>query len=97
MSGYSILPAARQDIKNICRYIAADNPAAANRFRQSLVTKFRLLAAQPLLGEARDDLSPAIRMLTVGNYVIFYRSGGVGVEVVQVVHAARDIEVLLRR
>ena len=94
MSRYRVVPAARQDIKSICRYIAADNPRAGVRFRDDLSAKFRLLASQPLLGEARDDLAPGVRLLTAGNYAILYRPTTTGVEIVQVVHGARDIGAL---
>jgi toxin ParE1/3/4 len=94
MSRYRLFPAARQDIRDICRYIAADNPPAAVRFREGLRARFRLLASQPFMGEARDDLAPGLRMLTAGNYVILYRPMAGGVEIVQVVHGARDIGAL---
>ncbi len=97
MSRYRLVPPARQDIKDICRYIGSNNPPAAVRFRDSLRAKFRLLASQPLLGEARDDLAPGIRMLAVGSYVILYRPTGPAIEVVQVVHGARDIAALWGR
>ena len=97
MSRYSIAPEARGEIVNICRYIAADNPAAARRFRAGLFEKFRLLASQPLLGEAREDLDANLRMLTIGNHVILYYPRRTGVDVIQVVHAARDVDALWRR
>ena len=60
MSRYTISSLAEADIKSIYRYVAADN-VAARRLRATLVEKFRLLAAQPLLGEAREDLAENLR------------------------------------
>lgn len=97
MSRYTLSPLARQDIKGICRYVAADNVPASRRLRGLLVDKFRLLAAQPLLGEARDDLAKNVRLLTAGNYLVLYRPASHGIEVSRVIHAARDIEILCRR
>jgi toxin ParE1/3/4 len=96
VSRYTLSPLARDDIKGICRYVAADNISASRRLRAILVDKFRLLAAQPLLGETRDDLAENLRMLTAGNYLILYRPAGHGIEVSRVIHAARDIAVLWR-
>ena len=89
MSRYRLVPPARQDIKDICRYIRGNNPPAAVRFPRQPWAKFRLLASQPLLGKAQaDDLAPGIRMLAVGSYVILYRPTGPAIEVVQVGHGA---------
>jgi toxin ParE1/3/4 len=88
---------ARSDLKEIYRYIAQDNRSAALRVIDRLRETFDLLAAQPQMGEARDDLEPNFRMFTVGNYVILFRPYLDCVEIVQVVHAARDLNVVLRR
>lgn len=97
MSRYTISDHAREDIKSIYRYIAGDNVGAARRLRAVFLEKFRLLAGQPLLGEARDDLAPSLRIWPTGNYVVLYRPSPIGIEVVRVVHAARDIAALQRR
>lgn len=97
MNRYTISDRAREDIKSIYRYIASDNVAAARRLRAGFIDSFRLLAGQQLLGEARDDLAATLRMWTAGNYVILYRPSPNGIEVVRVVHAARDIAALHRK
>ena len=45
-------------------------------------SKFDLLATQPLMGRARDELKPKLRSFVVGNYVVFYlpTEDGVAVE-----------------
>jgi toxin ParE1/3/4 len=96
MSRYTISDQAREDVKGIYRYIAGDNVAAARRLRTAFINKFRLLAGQPLMGEARDDLAANLRMLTADNYVVLYRLTDVGIDVVRVIHAARDIAALWR-
>lgn len=94
MSRYTIAPEARDDLRDVYRHIAKDNPNAAGRLRQLFFKKFRLLATQPLLGEAREDLAENLRMFTAGNYVILYRPTPSGIAVVQVVHSARDLVAL---
>ncbi len=96
MSRYTISDRAREDIKGIYRYIAGDNVAAARRLRAAFTDKFHLLAGQPLMGEARDDLAASLRIFAADNYVILYRPTGSGIDVVRVVHAARDLAALWR-
>ena len=57
----------------------------------ALYDKFSLLAANPLLGEVRNDLGTNLRSFVAGNYVVVYRTIGSKIEVSRVVHAARDI------
>ncbi len=96
MSRYTVTREARQDLKSIYRYITRDNPPAAGRLRQIFYEKFRGLADHPFLGKARDDLAEGLRMSLAGKYVILYRPKRYGIQVVQVVHSARDIYTALR-
>ena len=96
MSRYTVTREARQDIRDICRYVARDNPPAAGRLRGVFFEKFRALSDHPLLGEVRDDLAEGLRMSLAGKYVILYRPKPNGIEVVQVAHSARDIYAVLR-
>jgi toxin ParE1/3/4 len=55
---------------------------------------FELLAANPEIGSQRDDLHPHVRMFTparpASNYIVFFYPRTDGVEIADVVHAARD-------
>ena len=84
-------PASRRDLCEILNYIARDNPQAAAEFIDKLEEKCRRLADIPEMGFHRDDLAPKLRAWPVGNYVIFYRSCDGGIEVVRVIHGARDL------
>lgn len=97
MSRFVIARAARQDLREIYRHIAAQNPGAAGRLRETFLDTFRTLAKNPLMGEARDDIAHGVRVFVVGNYVILYQPIASRIRIVQVVHAARDIEAILRR
>jgi toxin ParE1/3/4 len=55
-----------------------------------------MLSRHPLLGRSRTDLHPGLRSFPFGRYVIFYRPLDDGIEVVRVLHGARDIRRALR-
>jgi toxin ParE1/3/4 len=85
-------PQAAEDIAEIWDYIAEDNLDAADRWVDRLDEQFHLLATQPLIGRARDELAPGIRSFPFGRYVIFYAPLDDGIDVVRVLHSARDID-----
>ena len=90
---------ARKSLKEIGRHIAQESGSrgVAMRFLDSIEEKCRLYATQPLMGESRPDLGENIRCFHVGNYVILYRPLDDGIEVLLVVHGARDVPALYRR
>jgi toxin ParE1/3/4 len=85
-------PLAETDIFEIWDYIADDSLAAADRWVDRLDEQFRLLAAQPMMGRARDELAPGVRSFPFGRYVVFYVPLDDGIDVVRVLHGARDID-----
>jgi toxin ParE1/3/4 len=91
-----LAPLARSDLDEIWDYlgIQKDNPAAAARQTEMLFEKLFLLTTHPLLGEARPDLGDNLRSFVAGNYVVVYRVGGATLEIVRIIHAARDIRSL---
>jgi toxin ParE1/3/4 len=92
-SGYRVSPGADGDLIQIWEYIAQEDPDAAARLLGRFVNCFAMLARQPLIGTARDDLRRGVRDFSVGSYVIYYRptsSADVAVEIVRVLHSARD-------
>ena len=91
MPAVRIRPAAAQDVRGIVRYIKADNPTAAGRFRARLYERFDLLARYPRMAPARAGLGPGIRCLPQGNYLIFYLPEQDGITVLRVLHGARNI------
>ncbi len=90
MSQYRISEAARSDLDEIWLYIAQDSPDAADKFIRVLASRFPMLASMPKIGQQREELSARLRSFPVGNYVIFYRPVESGVEIVRVLHGARD-------
>jgi toxin ParE1/3/4 len=82
---------ANLDLIEIAFRIAEQNPAAADAWFDSIGEKCQLLARMPELGRKRPDLAPDLRSFPVGNYVIFYRPVSDGIQVIRVLHGARDI------
>ena len=91
MKRFRVADAARTDLDNIWNYIAHDDLEAADRFVRLLISKFPILASMPEMGLKRDELSPGLRIFPVHNYIIFYRPIKEGVEIVRVLHGARDL------
>jgi len=71
MNPFRVSAAARSDLEGIWFYIAQDDPAAADKFIQAVVSRFPKLAGMPGLGRRRHELSPRLRSFPVGRYVIF--------------------------
>jgi len=84
-------PLARSDISNIWDFIAEDSVLRADSWVDALDEKLRLLATQPLMGRAREELFANLRSHPFGRYVIFYRPLPNGVDVIRVIHSARDL------
>jgi toxin ParE1/3/4 len=87
-------PQAEADLDDIWWHIAQDNPDAADRLLDAIDERCTLLAQFPLVGTSRDELIPGLRSVPVGNYLVFYLPLDDGIEVVRVLHGARDIDVL---
>jgi toxin ParE1/3/4 len=91
MIQYRIADEARADLEEIWLYIAQDDAAAADHFVERIVGKFQMLSNSPGVGRARDELAPSLRSFPVGQYVIFYQSTEDYLEIVRVLHGARDL------
>ncbi len=103
MSGVIRRPRARADIQEQAFRIADDNPDAARRFLAEVERSLELLAGMPGMGAARPRLSPALRSLRMfpvaggfASHLLFYRPIRDGIELVRVLHGARDIEAIIK-
>ncbi len=67
---------------------------AADRVLNNIDQKCQALAESPGIGRRREELAPDLRSLPVGNHVIFYRVRDDGIEVIRVLHGARDIDAI---
>lgn len=99
MSGRIVLRReAEGDIDSISDYIAHDNIDAARRFRQMVKEDITSLAEMPGMGALREFPNPRLHGVRswpikhFRNYLIFYRPIERGIEVLRIIHGARDIE-----
>jgi toxin ParE1/3/4 len=94
-------PQARHDIVAAALYIAEDSPEAARRFLEAVEQTIATAAAMPGVGAPRRYRDPrlaGLRMIAVRGFekhLVFYRPLEPGIEIVRVLHAARDIETIL--
>lgn len=91
------LAEARQDLENIYDHIAADDLGRAGAFIERIEERCRDLVRLPLMGRERRDLGPGLRCLTFGQYLILYRLGGDVLQIVNVIHGARDLLALFKQ
>jgi toxin ParE1/3/4 len=96
MRRFRLSTRAQADLADVHHYIAADNVSAADKFIEGLFSLFHLLAESPGIGQERSDLRPNLRTISHGKYVVLFYAMRDGVEIVGVVHGARDIEALFR-
>ena len=91
------------DLPDIYRHIARDNPSAAERVLTAIETTFTHLVQQPEIGVLYPTRNPGmrdVRMLPVSGfnqYLVFYRLEGDAVRVLHVVHGARHLPRLFQR
>src|SRR5262245_6466863 len=93
MKSYRLTAAARDDIFEIWRYIAADNVTAADRVDSEILDCCQRLAERPDLGHFRRDLTDKeVRFFAVRKtYLIVYDPEREPLEVLRILHGARDM------
>jgi toxin ParE1/3/4 len=100
MGDFFVSPEAREDLDRIHAFIAAADAGAADRVLEAALATFADLARMPGLGRRRtfkNSTLSGLRSFRVSgfrNYLIFYRPRAGGVEIVRVLHAARDLDAL---
>ncbi len=86
---------AQSDLEEIWRYTAQDNPNRADGFVDELADVCRSsLSSMPSIGKSCVDLLPNLWRFPYRNYLLFYRFNDESLEVVRVLHGARDIEAI---
>jgi toxin ParE1/3/4 len=82
------------DLRQIGLRIADDNPETAEKFFIAAKETFELLRQYPGLGRLRSFSIPGIRSWAVKdfhNYIIFYLPTETEVQILAVLHGARDL------
>lgn len=87
-----------RDLIEQATYIAQDNLDASDRFLAAAEETFKQLARMPAMGRLREFSHPklaGIRQQSIKGfrkYLVFYRITESCVEILRVLHVARDIE-----
>ena len=98
---FVVRPKARRDIQDVADYIAADNLEASDRFIDEAYSAFEALASMPMMGSARRFRREGLKGLRLWRiqgfekYLVVYRPWPDGVEVIRVLHGARNLERLM--
>ena len=98
MSKFLLAPAAKLDILEIWNYYAVEvgDAVLADRMRDEIFAGIRAAARKPGIGHLRRDLADEpLRFWRVRKYLIIYRSEAKPIQVVRVLHGARDVQAVL--
>ena len=91
MRRVALFPSARRDLDGIWSYIAERNVSAADELIGRLRQTMQMLVDQPYAGADVSFMRPGLRKWTVGRYILFYLVRPDRIEIVRVLHGARDI------
>ncbi len=89
---YVFSPRAEQDLRDIWRWVAAQNKPAADALLSAFFERLELAAQYPRMGVRRPDLGELACILVVGDYVIIYEPHDEHLLVVAIIHGARDLK-----
>jgi antitoxin ParD1/3/4 len=100
MTTYQFTPQAVADLFDIWSFIAEDNPAAADRVEEAVFRACDFLADSPLAGRTRKDLTALpLRFWVVqpySSYLVVYRPELKPLQIIRILHSARDLPTVLR-
>jgi toxin ParE1/3/4 len=84
---------AEADLRSAWRYIASDDPAAADRVLLGIDKRMQILRRFPKIGALRNDIRRGMRMLVEGSYLLLceYDSKKDEVELMAVVDGRREL------
>ena len=95
MNRYRFTPQAEDDLFEIWSFIAQDSVDAANKVESAVLDACERIAHHPLIGAVRSDLTPLpVRfwlLPSFRNYFIVYDPETNPLQVVRILHAAREI------
>lgn len=97
-----IRPRASLDVVEQATYIGKDNILAADGFLNASTALFEFLAQSPQVGAVyptKNKRLPGLRVYRVPGFpkhLAFYLERSFGIEIVRVLHGARDLDAALR-
>ena len=87
-------PEARADLREIALRIAERNPVRAFSYVDEIEDRCHRIGEFPHAGPPRPQWGEGIRIAVLGRYVIVYRARDETVQILRVVHGARDLDAL---
>ena len=91
MKRVAFKPDAIADLEMIGDYIASQNPSRAETYIDEIRQKALNVGAAPMAYPMRADLGPDFRMTVHGQYLILFRVLEYEVEIVRIIHGARNL------
>lgn len=96
-----IRPAAAEDLEQAVQFLDLHSATAADEFLEAFYHAAQLLAEMPRLGRVRRTRGRlkwlrSWPLSEFGPYIVFYLPVDTGIEVIRVLHGARDIDRELR-
>ena len=85
-----VSPEAESDLADIWSYIAGWDEDAADAVIARIRSINDQLSKYPYLGRSRDELTTDLRSMSVKPYIVYYRVCDDAIEIVRVLHGARD-------
>jgi toxin ParE1/3/4 len=83
------------DLEELCNYIANDSEEYARNFARRIIDKIETVAAFPYLGRIVPEFNnKMIREILLLNYRLVYRIHEENIEIVRIIHHARDFNQL---
>jgi plasmid stabilization system protein ParE len=97
MKQYQLTLAADSDLDEIWQYVAHDSSvAAADKLEDELHEAMLRLAEMPGMGHLREDLADEpMLFFPVHRFLIIYRPDIEPLQVIRVLHGARDVQAIL--
>jgi putative addiction module CopG family antidote len=100
--GKAVLPAADRDLDDQAAHLAAEaSLETALRFYDAAGATFGKIASMPGVGERWQSANPRLTELRIwrvegfDKHLIFYRSTADGIDIIRVLHGARDVDRVL--
>jgi plasmid stabilization system protein ParE len=96
VSRFILSAEARVDYFEAFDFIANYSPRAALKWEAMMLDTFQHLAVWPQTGKIRPEYAPPyIRFWPAGDYVILYNPSSSPVEIIAIVHGARNLSELM--
>jgi plasmid stabilization system protein ParE len=93
---FVLTPTAKGDLRDILLDLAEDSPDAAHSLRERFYDGFRTLGRSPGIGHYHDELlGRQYRFWNLYPYVIVYAWETTPIQIVSIVHGARDLATFL--